>query len=236
MDGQIDGNADGTIDEGADDLARVLAFPMGRRGTRRRRRRDAPASQPVRSAFGAERRLTTVRGAICVAPCRAADAPRDDHARALLGAAHEVIATMLVAGAGEIALEGSAWRPVVVGTFEGAEHAAGALAAALDVAAKVARPSRAPRLEIRIGIHTASVMDLVVGGHDPLPFRAVGTLYALAERLEEAADAGQVLLSADTLGDVGEIATVAPRGALELNGHGEVRDVYALVELRADGA
>jgi class 3 adenylate cyclase len=233
----VDEHADPTIDDaGADDLARILAFPTGRRGTRRRRRRDAPASQPVRTAFGAERRVTTVRGALRVAECLAADAAPGDPARVLLGAAHEAIATMLVAGAGEIALEGTPSRPVVVGTFEGPGHAADALAAAVDISAKVARPSRAPRLEVRVGIHTASVMDLVVGGHEPLPFRAVGTLYALAERLEEAAEPGQVLLSADTLGDVGEVATVAPRGALELNGHGEARDVYALLDLRAGGA
>src|ERR671928_1272566 len=106
----MDEHLDAAI-HGAHDLASVLAFPTGRRGTRRRRRRDAPASQPVRSALGAERRLTTVRAAIRVEPCRLAGAPQDEPGRALLGAAHEVIATMLVAGAGEIALEGSPSRP-----------------------------------------------------------------------------------------------------------------------------
>jgi class 3 adenylate cyclase len=87
-----------------------------------------------------------------------------------------------------------------------------------------------------MGIHTASVLDLVVGGADPLPFQAVGTLYALAERLEQAAEPGQVLLSADTLGHVAELAIVAPRGAVDLNAHGEARDVYALLDVQAGGA
>jgi class 3 adenylate cyclase len=215
-------------------LARVLAFPVGRSGTRRRRRRDAPASQPVRSSLGPERRLTIVRVAI-EAP--ASPEPLADDAELvdlLRRAAHDVVTILLLAGADDISLEGTSSRPVVVASFDGADHAHRALSAAASTARKLdGRSLGRPRFEARTGVHTASVMDLVVGGNDPMPFRAVGTLYALAERLQRAAEPGEILLSGDTLSHVTSLAAVDPRGRVPLNDHGEARDAYSLLALQA---
>lgn len=216
-------------------LARVLAFPVGRSGTRRRRRNDAPASQPVRSSPGPERRLTIVRVAI-EAPASPDGPPGGDAGPdSLRHAAHDVVTTLLLAGADDIALEGAAPRPVVVASFDGADHAHRALSAAASTARKLdGRSLGRPRFEARVGVHTASVMDLVVGGNDPMPFRAIGTLYALAERLQRAAEPGEILLSGDTLGHVTSLAAVDPRGRVPLNDHGEAREAYSLLALRAD--
>jgi class 3 adenylate cyclase len=216
-------------------LARVLAFPIGRSGTRRRRRDDAPASQPVRTALGPERRLTIVRAAIGGWTLAEARAGIEDAREAIKSAAHDVLAALLLAGADDLSLEGSPSQPVVIAVFDGLDHARRALSAAESLNRTVSGPSRPElRFDVRTGVHTASVMDLVVGGNDPMPFRAVGTLYALAERLQEAAEPGQVLLSADTLGHVTSLASVGPRSEIALNDHGELRDAYSLLSLNAD--
>lgn len=216
-------------------LARILAFPVGRSGTQRRRRHDAPASQPVRSSPGPERRLTIVRAAIDGWALAAERAGTDAAGEALKGAAHNVIAGLVLAGADDLTLEGSPSRPVVVAVFDGGGHAHRALSAAAELRRTVSGPIR-PELwfDVRTGVHSASIMDLVVGGNDPMPFRAVGTLYALAERLQEAAEPGEVLLSAETLGHVMSLASVDRKGPVALNDHGEVREAYCLLDLRAD--
>jgi hypothetical protein len=227
-------------------MARVLAFPVGRSGTPRRRRRDAPASQPVRSNVGPERRLTIVRAAIVApdplvaSPRARADGPEAAAEEASRGrevrhAAHDVVATMLLAGADDLAIEGSPEQPVIVAAFDGADHAHRALSAAASLTNQLRERSRADlRFDVRTGVHTASVVDLIVGGSNPMPFRAVGTLYALAERLQRAASPGEILLSADTLGHVTSLAAVDPRGDVALNDHGELREAYSLLHLRAD--
>jgi class 3 adenylate cyclase len=230
------------------ELARVLAFPVGRSGTRSRRRGDAPASQPVRSNVGPERRLTIVRAAL-VAPGEAAptraeraaevdadpDAAEANVAAEVRYAAHDVVATLLLAGADDLALEGSAEQPVIVAAFDGVDHAHRALTAASSLTRRLREHSPANlRFDVRTGVHTASVVDLIVGGSNPMPFRAVGTLYALAERLQRAASPGEILLSADTLGHVSSLAAVDPRGDVALNDHGELREAYSLLHLRAD--
>jgi class 3 adenylate cyclase len=222
-------------DEPNGPLARVLAFPVGRSGTQRRRRRDAPASQPVRTSLGPERRLTIVRAAVDGWARAAGRAGTDAAGEALKEAAHNVIAALVLAGADDLTLEGSASRPVVVAVFDGGDHAHRALSAAEGLRRTISGPTRPElRFDVRTGVHSASIMDLVVGGNDPMPFRAVGTLYALAERLQEAAEPGEVLLSAETLGHVMSLASVDLKGPVALNDHGEVREAYCLLGLRAD--
>lgn len=218
-----------------DELGRILAFPVGRSGTSRRRRRDAPAAQPVRSTLGPERRLTILRASIDGWDAAARRGPDEDVRDAIVSATHDAITALLAGGADDLTLEGSSARPAVVAIFDGPRHAHRALSAATAVHRTLERRGR-PRFHARAGVHTASVLDLVVGGEDPMPFRAVGTLYALAERLAEAAAPGEVLLSADTLAHVGSRASARPAGQVSLNDHGEVRDAWSLLGIREEDA
>jgi class 3 adenylate cyclase len=195
----------------------------------------SPPDRP--GAHDEPRRLTIVRAAIEGWPDASGRAGTDAAAEALKGATHDVIAALVLAGADDLALEGSPSRPAVVAVFDGLDHAHRALSAAAGLRRAVTGPVLPElRFDLRTGVHSASIMDLVVGGNDPMPFRAVGTLYALAERLQEAAGPGEVLLSAETLGHVMSLASVDVKGPVALNDHGEVREAYCLLGLRADGA
>jgi len=133
-------------------------------------------------------------------------------------------------------LEGSPERPLLSATFEGSGHAHRALDGALRLREEVSRSQPDGVLgelfRVSIGVHTGSVVDLAVGGAQPLPFRAVGTLYGLATRLRDSAEPGQILLSADTLGHVTDVASVHAHDEVRLNRYDERREAFCLLGLR----
>ncbi|MEX2275889.1 MAG: hypothetical protein WEA10_10060 [Actinomycetota bacterium] len=223
----------------------VVPFPVGRNGTRASRRIGMPASEPVQSTLGPERRMSVVE--IEIRGARSVEQRLGhDEARAAVELAVDHIASHLLShGADEVALEGSSSRPVLIASFGANDHALRAVAAAVDArdAARAACPagSAAPSghghgrdhdgLDAAVGVHTGSVVDLAVGGITPMPFRAVGTLHTFAARLAADAGFGQILLSADTLGHVTGAASVHAEGSVVLNGHGERREAFCLLGL-----
>jgi len=171
-----------------------------------------------------------------------------DETRAAVEVAVDHVASHLLShGADEVALEGSSSRPVLIASFSDNDHALRAVTAAVDArdAVRDAAPATTPAtighghgrdhdgLDAAVGVHTGSIVDLAVGGITPMPFRAVGTLNALAARLASDADSGQILLSADTLGHVTGTASVHAEGSVVLNGHGERREAFCLLGLAA---
>lgn len=207
----------------------VLLFPVGRSGTRARRRPDSPATQPVRAGAGPELRITVVQAAFG-RPGRDVGDRRDSLERAVDAAVAGLVSTE----PSDVALDGSTQRPVLTASFDGTEHAHRALAASLAIRDAVDEAARADRtrITVSIGVHTGGVVDLAVGGTDTVPFRATGMLFSLTARLQDEADIGQILLSADTLGHVTSVASVHPEDDVEINRHGEQREVFCLLGLR----
>jgi hypothetical protein len=239
---------DPTRPDDADGDGTVVPFPIGRNGTRARRRPGTPASEPVQAPLGPERRASVVEVEI-----RGADrlSERIDRTRvrtAVETAVDRAAAAVVSRGAEDVGLEGTSSRPVLLATFTANDHARRAIEAAVEIRdlVRAADPSSSrvraghghgperDQLDAAAGIHTGSVVDLAVGGVTPVPFCAIGILHTLTDRLVESAGAGQIVLSADALGHVTGDASVHAEGSVELNAHGERRETFCLLGLAAD--
>jgi class 3 adenylate cyclase len=206
----------------------VVAFPLGRSGTPARRRRDQPGSAQVRPGIGPERRVTVLR--VAIHGSALSDAGRE----ALEHGVDAAVAATLACTPSDVALDGSARRPVLSAEFEDHERTARAITAALQSREAVERIAEEHNvgLEIRVGVHAGNVVDLAVGGDEPVPFQATGPLFTLVERLQAAADPGQILLSSEALAQVTAFASVHQVDDVTLNRHGEQRRAYCLLGLR----
>jgi adenylate cyclase len=89
-----------------------------------------------------------------------------------------------------------------------------------------------PRLQIGIGIHTGSVIAGNVGSAKRAKYGVVGPVVNFTSRLEECALAGQVLISEETLKQVGEEAEVAKQRSLKVKGFDGFARVYELIGLK----
>ncbi|MEX0989277.1 MAG: adenylate/guanylate cyclase domain-containing protein [Actinomycetota bacterium] len=235
------------MDEERTDASNVVAFPVGRSGTRARRRPGTPASEPVQAPLGPERRVSVVEVEIRGAERLGSRVPPERARRAVETAVDRAAAALLARGAEDLRVEGTSTAPVLLATFAQTDHARRAVATAVEIRdlVRASDPADAPvqaghghgrereGLDAATGVHTGSVVDLAVGGVSPVPFRAVGILHALSSRLAADAGPGQILLSADALGHVTQDASVHAEGTIELNIHGERRETFCLLGFAA---
>jgi len=123
----------------------------------------------------------------------------------------------------------------VIGLFfggvSGPEHAAAAMAAALDLAERASRPSATPSGPIPAGtaVHTG---DAFVGATGPIgavdDFTALGDAVNTTARLASAARAGEVLVSVAAATASGTPTDGLERRTLEIRGRSESLDVVVL--------
>ena len=109
----------------------------------------------------------------------------------------------------------------------GKEHPADACLAALEIRSYMARANekraklRLAPWELRIGIHTGSVMSGVVG-KNKFTYDIWGDAVNIAARMESAGEPGRVNVSESTYHHVKNFFTCAPRGASAVKNKGEM--------------
>jgi class 3 adenylate cyclase len=218
------------------EFAHVIPFPIGRSGTRSGRRPDAPGSATLHPSMGGERRTTVLEASLVGWELVAQHLGPDAARHAVERLVEQALDAVFQDDPDAVDLDGPPERPLLCTTYEGGGHAHRALDAALRLRDEVAGSQPEGVLgevfRVSVGVHTGSVVDLAVGGTEPVPFRAVGTLYGLTARLRESADPGQILLSADTLGHVTDVASVHAHDDVQLNRYGESREAFCLLGLR----
>lgn len=86
-------------------------------------------------------------------------------------------------------------------------------------------------LSLGVGIHTGEAVVGNIGTERLMDYTAVGDAVNIAQRLEELAEGGQVLITADTLQQVQRRATVRYYGARVLRGRQEETAIYELLDM-----
>jgi adenylate cyclase len=111
-----------------------------------------------------------------------------------------------------------------------ADHAARACRAALELQQASGRIADShpgwPRF--RAGVNTGQAVIGNVGSVARRSFTAVGDTTNLASRLQGQALAGQVVIAATTLAELGDSVQVTPLGALELKGKAQPVEAFVL--------
>ena len=110
------------------------------------------------------------------------------------------------------------------------DHAARACRAALELQRTSGRiaDQQAGWPRFRAGVNTGPAVIGNVGSAERRSFTAIGDTTNLAARLQTAAQAGQVVIGAATLAELGSTAQVAPLGPLELKGKSEPVEAFLL--------
>jgi adenylate cyclase len=129
-----------------------------------------------------------------------------------------------VQGDGIMALFGAPPRPHE-------DHAVRACAAALAMQTGVAALGDAD-LKIRTGIHTGVVVIQAVQNSFYLTFDVAGSAAHLASRMEQMAEASEILLTGDTLAATGSFVEAQSLGRRPVRGLSEAVDCYRLIRMR----
>ena len=112
-------------------------------------------------------------------------------------------------------------------------HVQLAVEAALDIQArlKAYRRSRAPEecLYFGIGIHTGEAVVGNVGSEQRKDYSAVGDVVNLCKRLQELAEADQVLISREVYGQIKDSVIVEPLAAFQVKGRQVPVEVFQLL-------
>jgi adenylate cyclase len=87
------------------------------------------------------------------------------------------------------------------------------------------------RMEFGTGIVTGEAVVGNIGARDWLNYTAIGDTVNLAQRLEEAAQGGEILISASTREALGAAAQVEAKGLVPVRGRSEPVDAYTLLGL-----
>ena len=115
------------------------------------------------------------------------------------------------------------------------DHAVRACYAALDLQAALrryadeVRRTRGVKLQIRVGLNSGEVVVRAVGSDLRMDYSAVGQTTHLAARMEQLADPGSTLLTADTLRLAEGFVEVKPLGPVPVKGLDAPIEVYELV-------
>ncbi len=104
-------------------------------------------------------------------------------------------------------------------------------AALVEVNAEHARAGL-PAFEMGIGLHTGEAVVGNIGSEQRAKYAVVGSAVNIASRVESATVGGQVLLTARTLAELGDLARVGPPVAVEVKG---LSEPLVLHELRGLG-
>ena len=100
-------------------------------------------------------------------------------------------------------------------------------AALVDINAEHARRGL-PAFEMGIGLHTGEAVVGNIGSEQRAKYAVVGSAVNVASRVESATVGGQILLTARTLAELGELARVGPPVALEVKGLSEPLTLHEL--------
>jgi adenylate cyclase len=118
------------------------------------------------------------------------------------------------------------------------DHALRAARAALrlrqDMIAYHARLPDHLRMQFGTGIVTGEAVVGNIGARERLNYTAIGDTVNLAQRLEESAHGGEILISASTRHALGAAARVEVRGLVPIRGRSEPVEVYALLGLEGE--
>jgi class 3 adenylate cyclase len=115
------------------------------------------------------------------------------------------------------------------------DHAVRACYAALDVQVAMRRHAEALRrahgvtVLVRLGLNSGEVVVRAVGSDLRMDYTAVGQTTHLAARMEQLADPGTTLLTADTLRLAEGFIAVKPLGPVPIKGLGTSIEVYELI-------
>jgi adenylate cyclase len=111
-----------------------------------------------------------------------------------------------------------------------ADHAARACRAALELQRTSSRiaDERPGWPRFRAGVNTGPAVIGNVGSAERRSFTAIGDTTNLAARLQAQAEAGEVVIGAATLAELGNAAEVKPLGPLELKGKSEPVEAFVL--------
>ena len=111
------------------------------------------------------------------------------------------------------------------------DHAVRACAAALAMQASVAGLGD-PDLKIRVGIHTGEVVVQAVKNSLYQTYDVAGSAAHLAARMEQMAEAGEILLTGDTVNATGQYVEATSYGQRAVRGLSEPVEVFKLLRLR----
>jgi class 3 adenylate cyclase len=117
------------------------------------------------------------------------------------------------------------------------DHAERAAATALRMQAAMAEINREharrdlPAFEMGIGLHTGEAVVGNIGSEQRAKYAVVGSAVNVASRVESATVGGQVLLTAATLAELGELAQVGPALAVQVKGLSEPLTLHELLAL-----
>lgn len=120
------------------------------------------------------------------------------------------------------------------------DHAIRAVQAALELQREMIKyQARLPehmRLDFGLGIATGEAVVGNIGARDWLNYTAIGDTVNLAQRLEEIAHGGEILMTEGTRQDIDKAAQVEDKGVVKVRGRSEPVRVYALVDLDLGGS
>jgi class 3 adenylate cyclase/tetratricopeptide (TPR) repeat protein len=111
------------------------------------------------------------------------------------------------------------------------DHAVRACAAALAIQASVAKLAD-PDLKVRVGMHTGEVVVQAVVNSLYQTYDVAGSAAHLAARMEQMAEPGDILLTADTVAAARQLIEAVSLGRLPIRGLSELVEVFKLVRLR----
>jgi class 3 adenylate cyclase len=92
------------------------------------------------------------------------------------------------------------------------------------------------RLDFGLGIATGEAVVGNIGAREWLNYTAIGDTVNLAQRLEEIARGGEILITEGTRQAVDRAAEIEDKGLVEVRGRSEPVRVYALVDLDLGGS
>jgi adenylate cyclase len=111
------------------------------------------------------------------------------------------------------------------------DHAVRACAAALAIQASVAKLAD-PDLKVRVGMHTGEVVVQAVVNSLYQTYDVAGSAAHLAARMEQMAEPGDILLTADTVAAARQLIEALPLGRRPVRGISEMVEVFKLLRLR----
>jgi len=87
-------------------------------------------------------------------------------------------------------------------------------------------------LDFGIGIHTGEAIVGNVGSHQLMNYTAIGDVVNVADRLQEAARQGQILISETTASALNGTVELIPHGRWQLRGHSERISVFEVIGIK----